>query len=280
MNFFVPTRPRRLVFALALACAVLASEHGLHAAPGPENDATAPKPADSVVQTTFKSVDATIAAQWEFPKQSPAPLVVLVPAGGRLDRNGWAPGMGEDSSQGIYAQLAKQLIEAGFAVFRYDKPGAGRSSPGQFATERSNALEAYTHAVGHARVDPTRVFLLGHSGGTDTVAAIYSRFSAVQPPAGVVFLNNTVGESESMRIDAPLLIVNASRDPDDRFQYGQFLVEARANAQGKKLETEIVLLDEAQPGLLALPKKGEEPTYTLDSRATDAAIRWLMQHRG
>ena len=102
----------------------------------------------------------------------------------------------------------------------------------------------------------------------------------MQPPAGIVFIDNAVGESDSLRIEAPLLIVNASRDPDDRFQFGEFLVEARNNAPDKKLETEIVLLDDAEPGLLALPKKGEEPTYTLDSRATDAAIRWLMHHRG
>ena len=66
--------------------------------------------------------------------------IPMIPAGGRLDRNGWNPGLGESADDGIYSRLADQLVEAGFAVFRYDKPGAGRSSRGHYATERSTAI--------------------------------------------------------------------------------------------------------------------------------------------
>jgi pimeloyl-ACP methyl ester carboxylesterase len=233
-----------------------------------------------VVLTTFASVDATIAGQWDFPTHTPAPLIVLIPGGGRLDRNGWTPGMGEDSNAGIYAQLTKQLVASGFAVFRYDKPGAGRSSPGRYATERSNALEAYTHAVQHARVDPDRVFLLGHGLGTDTIAAIYPRFAAVRAPAGVVLLDNSVGETDSLRISAPAIIVNPAADPDDRLQYGQFVAEARQRAENGSLPTKLVLLENAERGLLAQRLEGEQTVYSLDSRATDAVVRWLMERRG
>ena len=251
---------------------------GAPAAPPP-----VPGPSDrpTVVQTTFECVDATLAGQWDLPRQTPAPLVVIVPANGRLDRNGWSPDMGEgDSSQGIYAQLAQKLVASGFAVFRYDKPGAGRSSPGQFTTERANALEAYTHAVQHALIDPEHVFLFGHGSGTDTIAGIYPRFAAAKPPAGVVLLDNAVGESDSKRIEAPTLIVNAGKDPDDRYQYGEFVAEARRNNEGRKLETDLVLLDNAEPGVLAVDKDGDHTRVSIDPRATDAIIRWLMQHRG
>jgi len=234
----------------------------------------------TVVQTTFESVDATLAGQWELPAQTPAPLVVLVPAGGRLDRNGWAPDLGEESSQGIYAQLAQRLVASGFAVFRFDKPGAGRSSPGHFATERANALEAYTHAVQHPRIDPEHVFLLGHGVGTDTIAGIYPRFAAVKPPAGVILLDNAVGETDSIRIEAPTFIINAGKDPDQRYQYGEFLVEARRNAEGRKLVTEFLLLADAKPGVLTVRKDGERSQLAIDPHATDAIIRWLREHRG
>jgi pimeloyl-ACP methyl ester carboxylesterase len=258
--------------ALALLCEPLA------AAPAPKSDPATERA--QVVQTTFKSVDASIAAQWEFPAHTPAPLVVIVPAGGRLDRNGWMPGMGEDPQRGMYAQLAKNLLESGFAVFRYDKPGAGRSSPGQFATERSNALEAYTHAVEHARVDPEHVFLLGHGVGTDTIAAIYPRFAAVAQPAGVIMLDNAVGESDSLRVEAPTLIVNAGKDPDDRYQYGEFVVEARRKVEDRKLPTDLVILDKAERGLLAPNATSGEVRFTLDPRAVEAVVLWLKQHRG
>jgi pimeloyl-ACP methyl ester carboxylesterase len=250
-----------------------------HAAPAP-NAQSSTQQRPEVVQTTFQSVDATIAAQWEFPQHTPAPLVVLIPGGGRMDRNGWMPGMGENPEHGIYAQLAKRLVESGFAVFRYDKPRAGRSSPGQCATQRSNALEAYTRAVEHPRIDPARVFLLGHNLGTDTIAAIYPRFAAVAKPAGTVLVDNAVGESDAVRIEAPTLIVNADADPDDRVQYGQFVAEARRKVEGHKLDTELVIIEHSQTGLLSTNETGKDVFYTLDPRATDAVLRWLMQHRG
>ncbi len=252
------------------------------ATPVPESS-SAPQPgersprSEEVVETTFKSVDAIVAAQWDFPAQSPAPLVVIVPTGGTIDRNGWRTGLGEAPEQGIYGKLSRDLVKNGFAVFRYDKPGAGRSSRGRFATERSNALEAYTRAVDHGRIDPTRVFLLGHSVGTDTIAGIYPRFEAITKPAGVVLLSSRVGETASLRIDAPTLIVNAS-DPDDKTLYGSFVVEARARDHTPPLETELVIVEGAD-GILSRQESGGEVKLSLAPQERDAVLQWLMEHR-
>ncbi|MEE8311408.1 MAG: alpha/beta fold hydrolase [Candidatus Binatia bacterium] len=222
-------------------------------------------------------MDATLAAQWDFPAQSPAPLVVIIPGGGTIDRNGWRSGLGEDPEDGVYAQLTRELVKHGFAVFRYDKPGAGRSGRGRYATERSNAIEAYTRAVDHGRVDPDRVYLLGHTIGTDAIAGIYPRFAAVTPPAGVVLLDSRVGETASLRIDAPLLVVNAS-DPDDKTLYGSFVVEARTRDKEHALETKLVII-EGRDGILTSVERGDEVNISLDPRARDAVLRWLMEHR-
>jgi alpha-beta hydrolase superfamily lysophospholipase len=231
----------------------------------------------TVVETTFKSVDATVAAQWDFPRNSPAPLVVLIPAGGRLDRNGWNPGLSEDPSDGMYARLTSALVEAGFAVFRFDKPGAGKSSRGRYTTERANALEAYTRAVDHARIDPEHVFLLGHAAGTDAIAGIYPRYAAVVEPAGAVLLDSMVGERDSLRIKTPMLIVNSGRDPDDRLQYGKFVAEAREHNDDGALETALVVLDRAEPGLLSPVRIGSRTVYTLDPDAVKATVEWLRK---
>jgi pimeloyl-ACP methyl ester carboxylesterase len=231
---------------------------------------------DRRVQTTFESVDATLAAQWDFPAQSPAPVVVLIPSQGRLDRDGRLPGFGDASGGGMYAELADALVAAGFAVFRYDKPGAGRSASGHFATERSNAIEAYTRAVDHARVDRDNIFLIGHSMGCDTIAGIFPRYETVAPPRGVVFLDNVVGEQASLEVKAPLLIVNPNKDPDDRFTYGEFVVETRSVAPGKKLSTELVLIDDAEPGMLAPLVEGSE-RFELHPRALSTTVDWLRK---
>jgi pimeloyl-ACP methyl ester carboxylesterase len=235
-----------------------------------------PSERDRRVQTTFESVDAVIAAQWDFPERSPAPLVVLIPSQGRLDRDGSFPGLAEGDGQGMYAELANALVAAGFAVFRFDKPGAGRSAPGRFATERSNAIEAYTRAVDHARVDRDNVFLLAHSAGSDAVAGIYSRYEAVVAPRGVVFLDNAVGERMSLDVKAPLLIVNPNNDPDDRYTHGQFVVESRNVAPEGKLSTELILIDGAEPGLLAPNLDGAE-RFELHPRAITVTIDWLRK---
>ncbi len=267
-------RGRRLA-GLAVAVAAAASWQLAAAAPPP------PKPPlarPNRIQTTFKSVDSVVAAEWDFPPHGTVPLVVLVPVIGRVDRNGLRPGSDLDPEQGIYAQLTRALVDAGFGVFRYDQPGAGRSSPGRFATDRSTALEGYTKAVAHARVDPDRVFLLGHASGTTTIAAIYPRFAAVQPPAGVVFLDSAVGEYDAARIKAPLLIINPGRDPDNRYRYGEYVVEARKRPEAGRLPTDLVLLKDARPGLVEPKKVNGERVLVFDQRAVRTLIDWLRRH--
>jgi hypothetical protein len=233
------------------------------------------------VDTTFKSVDATVSAQWEFPARTPAPLVVLLPASESVDRDGLPPGYGGDPSTGIYAQFARKLLEAGFAVFRYDSPGTGRSSAGQYSTVRSTALEAYTRAVDHPKVDPQHVFLLGHSASTDSVVGIYPRYAAVRPPAGVILLASIVGETDIVRVDAPTLIVVSDKTPDEIYQHGQFPVDARNRHTEKKLETSLVTIPGAEETLLSpIDKSGGGKLYSIDPRAVDAVIEWLKGRLG
>ena len=233
------------------------------------------------VETTFESVDATVSAQWEFPAKTPAPLVVLLPASETVDRDGLPPGYGEDPSTGIYAQFARNLLEAGFAVFRYDAPGTGRSSPGHFATVRSTALEAYTRAVDHPKVDRSHVFLIGHSASTDSIVGIWSRYVSVVPPVGAVLLANIVGETDMVRVDAPVLIVVSDGTPDEIYRYGQFPTDARSRHEEKKLETDLVILPGAGETLLSPTDKTDGGKhYAIDPRAVEAILNWLRARLG
>lgn len=274
MTYFRSQLPVRRFRAAALGVLFLLVPECAFAAPPPPSAGSAQR--ERTVETTFQSVDATLAGQWDFPARTPAPLVVLIPSQGRLDREGRPPGLGEEPGHGMYGELADALVKAGFAVFRFDKPGAGRSAPGHFATERSNAIEAYGRAIDHARVDRDHVFLLGHSLGSDSIAGIFPRYEAVAPPRGVIFFDSTVGERMSLDVKAPLLIVNPNKDPDDRYTFGDFVVEARSVAPGGKLETALVLIDDAEPGLLAPTVQGEEK-LELHPRAIAATIEWLRK---
>ncbi len=264
---------RVILAAIALPC-TLAWANAATAAPATQPN-TLERP--RVVETTFKSVDATIAAQWDFPTRSPAPLVILIPASGSLDRDGLPPGTPQSGGDGIYAQFADKLVEHGFAVFRFDKPGTGKSSRGHYNTPRSDALEAYGAAIKHARVDLDNLYLLGHSYGTDAVAGIYSRYQSVAPPAGVILLSNRVGETQVVKIVAPTLIVVGEKNPDDLYQRGRFAAEARDNVEDNPLETKLVTIPEAGHALLTEAETGSSKAISLDPRAVQAVLDWLME---
>ncbi len=232
-----------------------------------------------VEETTFKSVDAMVAGQWDFPTNTPAPLVVLIGASTAVDRNGLPPGYTGDRETGIYARLTKALVEAGFAVFRYDAPGTGRSGRGRFSTIRSTALEGYVRAVDHARIDPERVFLFGHSGGTEAIAGIFPRYVSINPPAGVILLSSRVGETSAVRVEAPTLIIVTEKNPDDLYQYGRFATDARSRVKDKKLETDLVTIPEAEHSLIVEIEESRGKRYRIHPRAQAAMLEWLQRRR-
>jgi pimeloyl-ACP methyl ester carboxylesterase len=262
----------------ALACAglLLASSPAVAAPTTAAEGATARPSRPRVVETTFKSVDAEISGQWEFPEKTPAPLVMIVPASTGVDRHGLPPGFADDPEIGIYDQLAKKLVAAGFAVFRFDQPGTGRSGRGTYATARSTALEAYDRAIDHARIDPKRVFLFGHSRGTDAIAGIYSRYEAINPVAGVLLLANQVGETDIVRVTCPALILVTDKNPDDLYQFGQFPVQARER-EDPPLETRLVTIKGAEHSLLATIENGDRRTYAIHPEALEAMLEWLTR---
>jgi alpha/beta superfamily hydrolase len=272
-----PGRAAATRVAAALASLLAgATPQALAAPPAPH---LAPQRAN-VVETTFESVDAVVAGQWEFPQITPAPLVVLLPASASVDRDGLPSGADNPPSDGIYHQLARALVDAGFAVFRYDSPGTGRSSHGRYATERSTALEGFARAVDHARVDTSQVYLLGHSASTDAIVGIYPRYEAINPVAGVILLSNRVGETDLVRVGAPTLIVVTDKNPDDLYQHGRFPADARARQTEPKLSTELVTVPEADHSLLSAEETSEGKRYSFDPRVTEAVLRWLGQRRG
>lgn len=270
---------RRLATAGAITAMAVLGPAGAFA--NPDEPSSRPPTSFEKVDTTFQSVDATVSGQWEFPARTPAPLVVLLPANSAVDRDGLPPGFGADPSSGIYAQFAKELLAAGFAVFRYDSPGTGRSSSGEYCTDRSTALEGYTRAIDHPKVDRKHVFLIGHSASTDTVVGIYPRYAAIDPPAGVVLLANIVGETDMVSVDAPTLIVVTDKTPDDVYQHGQFPMNARSRVKDRKLETSLVSIPGAHDTLLAtVDKEPGDKRFSMDPRAVNATIEWMHGRLG
>jgi uncharacterized protein len=141
-------------------------------------------------EVSFTSADGSVlAGTLSWPAEANAgarvPAFVLVGGSGMNDRD---ERVGPNKT---FAELAQQLNDAGFAVLRYDKRGAGASTSKTFilSVTRQNYVDDVRAAVAAAaadpHVDPARIYLLGHSEGGETVlgAAL-----AGAPVRGIVML--------------------------------------------------------------------------------------------
>jgi len=95
--------------------------------------------------------------------EGPFPCLVMITGSGPQDR--------DESLMGHkpFAVIAHELAQKGWATFRYDERGVGKSS-GDFdkATSADFADDAYRALLTarlHAKINPNRVGLLGHSEG-------------------------------------------------------------------------------------------------------------------
>lgn len=111
------------------------------------------------------------------------PAVVMLTGAGPNDR---------DETTGMikpYRDIAEGLAAKGVASLRFDKRTVRREPVGPAFTVREeyieDALDAFARLRSSGRVDPNRIFLLGHSFG----GAIAPRIAAVQPEvAGLILL--------------------------------------------------------------------------------------------
>ncbi|HYH65791.1 MAG TPA: hypothetical protein VD866_13925 [Urbifossiella sp.] len=171
---------------------------------------------------------AQLAGQVELPPHGDAaryPVVLMVPGGWFMDRDGYMGGSGTDRDL-IYRDLANDLLAAGVAVVRYDNRGvrcnemtmppcpAGSSEPEttrhylnacvdadarQTVTVQSqmdDVEDIWVFAVGHPRLDPARVLIWAHSEGGLNAARLIGRGRI--DPRGAQFVGAPTGSPVSV----------------------------------------------------------------------------------
>ncbi|KAJ3038638.1 hypothetical protein HDV00_000482 [Rhizophlyctis rosea] len=102
----------------------------------------------------------------------------------------------------IYNRLAEHLTrECGVATLRYDKRGSGASQVDGDTSAfykaglwdfAHDALGAYAFLANHPAIDPSRIFILGHSEGCTVIPAMHSLLTnqtTLSPPCGVLFIS-------------------------------------------------------------------------------------------
>ncbi len=101
---------------------------------------------------------------------------------------------------------------AGFAVFRWDKRGTGRSGSGGEGFPQQDTLQAYKTALEQADVDPTRLVIWAQTDASLLLGEHYDRFKSIQPPRSIILNGNMLDEKAILNIDAQLSFVSGERD--------------------------------------------------------------------
>ncbi|MGW4135147.1 alpha/beta hydrolase family protein [Amycolatopsis japonica] len=201
-------KTRKVSIAVALIAAVGVLSAGTSSAQNentPANDVTAShhSSADGWRGISRKSVSIDLGRGWIAKGELTAPasahkklpLVVLLHGSGHNDMNETLPDGGS-----VFVSVAQTANRAGFAVLRFNKRGV--TGLGPTLTDDESQLfpeKPYEQIVADAAsvtrfgaslpgVDPTRVYLLGHSEGTQVAANLAANPGAasIPKPAGVI----------------------------------------------------------------------------------------------
>lgn len=140
----------------------LARTAGYHAPKRPQ-EPQAPFPYDSE-EVSFKDGDVEVSGTLTLPKNTKScPVVVLLHGSGPHDRDETI------FFHKPFLVLADYLTKRGIGVLRYDKRGCGKTT-GDYKTSTSanfadDGLAAVNFLKNNARVNPTKIGLIGHSEG-------------------------------------------------------------------------------------------------------------------
>jgi alpha-beta hydrolase superfamily lysophospholipase len=172
------------------------------------------------VEFTFAGDGVLLAGQIDYPA-SPRPaagyplIFVLHHAGG--------------NTRADYNHYARVGMNAGYAVFRWDKRGTGRSGAGGRGSTTQDAVNAYEIALEQPNVDHHHVVILAQGAGTTLLGSSFGLFARLQKPYGVILAANMLDERAVLAIDSHVQIIVGERDWIPWKQYAKAACDAHNN---------------------------------------------------
>jgi dienelactone hydrolase len=177
--------------ALNIDARLVSYSRATHPAPFEPSPTPAAEPRFLAEPLKIDTDPKPLAAVVDLPRagKGPTPIVILVPPGPSASRN-----FGGDGPSPMFVDLARAFTERGYAVLRYDTPGAGASNGSgrsiSWDESLADAQAAIRSAADRDGVDPKRVFVAGYGSGADL--ALAASASADVDVAGAIALAPTV----------------------------------------------------------------------------------------
>jgi alpha-beta hydrolase superfamily lysophospholipase len=129
-----------------------------------------------------------------------------------------------------YTHFAHAGLDAGYAVFRWDKRGTGRSGAGGRGSTTQDAVNAYEIALSQPGIDRKHVVILAQDAGTGLLGDSFGLFARLQLPYGVVLATNMLDEQAVLAIETRLLVLVGQHDWNPWQKYGKTVCDAHNTA--------------------------------------------------
>jgi alpha-beta hydrolase superfamily lysophospholipase len=100
-----------------------------------------------------------------------------------------------------YAEYAQIALAHGYAVFRWDKRGSGRSGDSGRGSTTQDAANAYEIAVSQPDINRKRVVILAVGEGSALLGSAFGLFARTQHPYAVLLVANMLDANEILALD-------------------------------------------------------------------------------
>lgn len=158
----------------------------------------------NTVEVEFTTGPFSLAGQMDYPEGSgPFPTVLIVPGPPQHDRYGNVRGY--KAYDNYFQVLAEHILSTGYAVFRWDKGGTGKSSSGLSAP--LNMVSAYRKMCNMPHVDTDKTAILAIGGGSAHVYRKWIELEEINPIHHLTLLSTGVNELKLQSLDLPICLV-------------------------------------------------------------------------
>ncbi len=119
------------------------------------------------------------------------------------------------------AELAEVGVSEGFAVFRWDRRGTGRSGASGAGSATQDAVAAYETALRQPQINRREVIIVAQGSGSGLFGSAYALFARVQPPRAALLLGSLLDPQAIQSLDTRVHIIQGEHDWNPWMVYSQ-----------------------------------------------------------
>lgn len=158
---------------------------------------------ERTVELVFAGDGVRLAGQIDYPASPPPsngyPLIFILHHTGSNTRDS-------------FRHYARAGLKSGYAVFRWDKRGTGRSGAGGRGSTTQDAVNAYETALEQPMVNRSRAVILAQCSGTQLLGSAFGLFARIQHPYGAILAGNKLDEQAILAVDTQVHILVGEED--------------------------------------------------------------------